>query len=263
MSVNWLDVTPLSFKTLLLLEHLQIGWLPGWPPAKEMAIALQANPVVRWYLVNKNPNVKPWVDQICAENAPAGDAKTIRAAEETIMRSLNDLLTYAVDPNVYAKQEFLTYDDSELLEITDFKDKVVLDIGAGTGRLTFIAAKADAKAVFAVEPVENLRRYILAEAEELGLSNVYVMDGIITRIPFYDDFADVVMGGHVFGDFMEEEYAECARVTKPDGMVIYHPGSSRLESDHHKFLVEHGFAWKTFIEPPDLQVNKYWKTIKK
>ena len=261
MSVNWLDVTPLSFKTLLLLEHVQIGWLPGWPPAKEMAIALHANPVVRWYLVNKNPNVKSWVDQICAENAPAGDAKTIRAAEETIMRSLNDLLTYAVDPNVYAKQEFLTYDDSELLEITDFKDKVVLDIGAGTGRLTFIAAKADAKAVFAVEPVENLRRYILAEAEELGLSNVYVMDGIITRIPFYDDFADVVMGGHVFGDFMEEEYAECARVTKPGGMVIYHPGSTLRQTEAHAFLTGKGFEYQQFLEPPELKVRKYWKTI--
>lgn len=259
MSVNWLDVTPLSFNTLLLLERVQIGWLPGWPPAKEMAIALHANPAVRWYLVHKNPAVKGWVDRICAEHAPAKDAETIRAAEETIMRSMNDLMVYAVDPDVYANQKFLTYSDSELLEITDFKDKTVLDIGAGTGRLTFIAAKAGAKAVFAVEPVENLRVYIRAKAEEMGLSNVYAVDGILTHIPFYEDFAEVVMGGHVFGDFMEEEYAECMRVTKPGGLVIYHPGSTLRQTEAHDFLTGKGFTHKEFLEPPELIVRKYWK----
>ena len=244
MPVNWLDVTPLSFNTLLLLERVQIGWLPGWPPEKEMAIALHANPAVRWYLAHKNPEIQAWLNRICTEYAPNTDAAIVRQAEETIMRSLNDLLTYAVDPDVYAQQEFLTYADSELLEITDFKDKIVLDIGAGTGRLTFIAAKAGAKAVFAVEPVENLRHYIRTEAAQSGLTNVYVTDGIITRIPFFDSFADVVMGGHVFGDFMEAEYAECARVTKPGGLVIFHPGSTLHQTEAHAFLTAKGFTHK-------------------
>ncbi|MEE4193954.1 MAG: class I SAM-dependent methyltransferase [Anaerolineae bacterium] len=263
MSVNWLDVTPLSFNTLLLLERVQIGWLPGWPPEKEMAIALHANPVVRWYLIHKNPDIRDWVRRICDENSPSQDPTATRIAEEAVMRSLNDLLTYAVDPDIYAQQEFLTYADDELLEITDFKHKVVLDIGAGTGRLTFVAAKAGAKAIFAVEPVENLRRYILKEAEKLGLSNVYAVDGIITCIPFYDGFADVVMGGHVFGDFMEEEYVECVRVTKPGGMVIYHPGSTLRQVEAHEFLTRKGFDSKEFLEPPELIVRKYWKTIEK
>ena len=54
MPLNWLDVTPLSFNVLLLLERVQLSWLPGWPPEKEMAIALHANPTVRWFLVNKS-----------------------------------------------------------------------------------------------------------------------------------------------------------------------------------------------------------------
>ena len=267
MTLDWIDVTELSFNVILLLERVQLGWLQGWlqgrADEKALAIALHANPVVRWYMGNKNPAIKDWVDGLCEKYAPIDDAAAIREAEEKIMQQLIDLLTYAVTPELYANQEFLTYDDNELLEITDFAGKVVLDIGAGTGRLTFIAAKADAKAVIAVEPVENLRQYILDEAQKLGLTNVYVTDGIITRIPFYDNFADVVMGGHVFGDYMEEEFAECTRVVKPGGMVIFCPGSAKRECDQHDFLVAHGFAWQEFIEPPDFLVAKYWKTIEK
>jgi hypothetical protein len=42
-----------------------------------------------------------------------------------------------------------------LYEMADFKDKVVLDVGAGSGRLTFAAATL-AKEVYASEPVEAI-----------------------------------------------------------------------------------------------------------
>ena len=32
MPVNWIDVTVLSFNTLLLLERVQLSWFPGWLP---------------------------------------------------------------------------------------------------------------------------------------------------------------------------------------------------------------------------------------
>ena len=74
-------------------------------------------------------------------------------------------------------------------------------IGAGTGRLTFTAAPK-AKTVFAVEPVGNLRRYIREKAKKLDLTNIYAVDGLITEIPYPDDFADVTMGGFVFGEVL-------------------------------------------------------------
>jgi ubiquinone/menaquinone biosynthesis C-methylase UbiE len=91
---------------------------------------------------------------------------------------------------------------------------MVIDIGAGTGRLTLMVAPV-ANAVFAVEPVANLRRYLKMKAMEKGLQNVFPVDGLITEIPFSDQFADVTMGGHVFEDHLKEEYWELVRVTKP------------------------------------------------
>ena len=156
MPLNWIDVHPLSFNVMLLLEKVQLSWFPGWLPEKELSIALHANPAVRWYFENKCPQIADWVTSIC-QNTPANqNTEVIREAEESVMRSCNDLLTYAVDPDAYDCQKFLNYDDRELMEITDFKGKTVLDIGAGTGLLTFIAAETGAKNIYAVEYFRNL-----------------------------------------------------------------------------------------------------------
>lgn len=56
-----------------------------------------------------------------------------------------------------------------------------------------------AAAVFAVEPVNNLRRYIKQKARQGNFRNVFPVDGIITDLPFPDAFVDITMGGHVYG----------------------------------------------------------------
>lgn len=160
MPLNWMDVTDLSFNTLLLIEREQLAWLPGWLPEPELAVALKANPVVEWYLRHKNPELAPWVDKVLLQAAPEATSQEIRKAEETILRSMNDLVVYAVNPQIYADMPFLGWDSTELSGLTDFRGKTVVDIGSGTGRLAFVAAEEGAHAVFAVEPVGNLRVFI-------------------------------------------------------------------------------------------------------
>jgi len=261
MSLDWIDVSDLSFNTLLLLEREQLAWLPGWLPEPELAVALKANSAVEWFLRHKNPALNPWVDKVMAQAEPNTSAEKIREGEETILRTINDLVVYAVDPQVYAEMPFLGWDDAELTGLVDFHDKTVVDVGSGTGRLAFIAAQAGAQAVFAVEPVGNLRVFIKEEARKRKLNNVYTMDGLITELPFPDDFIDIVMGGHVFGDDPEAEYTEMVRVAKPGGMVILCPGNNDRDQGWHQFLVNRGFEWSRFEEPGEGLKRKYWKTV--
>jgi len=47
-----------------------------------------------------------------------------------------------------------TYRDAIEKNFYDFKDKIVMDIGAGTGILSIFAARAGAKHVYAIENAE-------------------------------------------------------------------------------------------------------------
>jgi SAM-dependent methyltransferase len=241
-----------------LLERVQVSWLPGWLPEDQLAIALKANPAVEWYFRHKCPQLNDWLDRVMSTSLGSMEPGSIRKAEMDVLASMTDLLVYAVDPAIYDAQPFLNWDSQELMCLADFSGKTVIDIGAGTGRLALSVANM-AKTVFAVEPVANLRSYLKQKSLDLGLRNVYPVDGLITDIPFPDHFADITMGGHVFGDSPQAEYQELCRVTKPGGMLILCPGNSDKDDDVHDFLVAQGFEWARFEEPQDGWKRKYWK----
>ncbi len=262
MTLNWIDVTNLSFNTILLLERVQLSWFPGWLPEEELAIALRGNPTVEWYLRHKCPELNPWLDKVLASigSLPQPIPEQIRQAEIKILNTINDLVVYAVDPAIYDARPFMGWDSKELSKLTDFSGKIVIDVGSGTGKLAFIAAE-NASVVFAIEPVSNLRRFIKLKAQSQNLTNVFPMDGLITDLPFPSGFADVTMGGHVFGDHPEAEYAEMKRVTRTGGMLILCPGSSLSENKAHDFLISQGFDVSHFEEPTEGMKRKYWKLV--
>ena len=261
MPREWMDTSQLSFNNLLLLEQVQLSWLPGWLPERELRIALKASPVVEWYFRHKCPQVNEWLDQVMSVAGHTPDSpEELRRAEIEVLASMTDLMIYAVDPSRYDAQPFLNWDPNELLSLTDFTGKTVIDVGAGTGKLALLVA-AQAEVVFAVDPVTNLRNYLKQKARARNLNNIYPVDGLITDIPFPPQFADITMGGHVFGDDLEAEYKELRRVTKSDGMIILCPGNNDLDNETHQFLVSHGFEWSRFEEPRDGMKRKYWKVI--
>ena len=87
----------------------------------------------------------------------------------------------------------------------------VLDLGAGTGRLTerLLAVGMD---VVAVEPLADMRRHIPDAAEAL--------DGTAEAIPLPDASVDAVVAGQAFHWFdVPRAMAEIARVLRPRGTV--------------------------------------------
>ena len=91
-------------------------------------------------------------------------------------------------------------------------DSVVLDLAAGTGKLTRSLRAAGPIRLLAVEPSEGMRREFLA-----AVPDVPILDGTAERIPIADGRVDAVVVGQAFHWFGPEAPAEIARVLRPGG----------------------------------------------
>ena len=261
MPLGWKDFSATSFNALLLLERVQIRWLPvGNVPVPALAAALHGNPAVLWFLQHKCPEISPWLAEIMSTHPAPENPAALRTAEVRVLQALEDWLVYVLEPECYDRQPFTRWDSAELLNRADYSGKTVIDIGAGTGRLALTVAPL-ARLVYAVEPVTNLRDFMRTRATALGLTNFYAVDGLITALPFPAAFADITMGGHVFGDELAAEWQELVRVTRPGGIILLCPGNNDKDNPTHQFLMAQGCQWSVFEEPTDGLKRKYWKQL--
>jgi ubiquinone/menaquinone biosynthesis C-methylase UbiE len=177
--------------------------------------------------------------------------------------TIADVLVYNKYPEVYDSLEFHNWDFQEVTSITSLDKRVVIDGGAGTGRVALEAAYS-ARWVFAVEPVARLREFIRNKASKTGVSNVFVIDGFLHAIPLPDEFADVFITSHALGWRLEEELKEFERVVKKGGFVIHCPGTAETadEGEQHSLLISPtwGYEYSRYRES-DGWKRKYWKKL--
>jgi len=113
-----------------------------------------------------------------------------------------------------------TYQSAILQNANEFKGKVVLDVGAGTGILSYFAIQAGARKVYAVE-ASNMAQY----AKELAKSNkscdsVEVIAGKIEEVSLPEDVDIIIsepMGYMLFNERMLETYLHAKKWLKPGG----------------------------------------------
>ncbi|XP_054153891.1 histone-arginine methyltransferase CARMER-like [Oppia nitens] len=123
-------------------------------------------------------------------------------------------------------QDFIrtsTYQRAILANIEDFKDKVVLDVGAGSGILSFFAAQAGARKVYAVEASSMAKHAeTLVYANKLS-DRIQVIAGKIEEITLGEQVDIIIsepMGYMLFNERMLETYLHAKKWLAPNGKMF-------------------------------------------
>lgn len=264
---NWINSKEISFNSFLLMDRFLIKMILADQNTQfctNIGIALTNNPAVVWYFVNRCPECEETINRLLSK-APKGlSSQQIRLAEEYVIDYTDSSIVYVWPEIMNSNCPYIREWDSErLLSMTDFTDKVVLDVGSGTGRLAFAAA-TKAKMVYASEPVDRLREFIRDKIKKKNISNIVVVDGTVETIPYPDNTFDIVMSAHVVGDNYEQEIAELTRVTKPNGYIIDCMGEDdRKRSNPDQEMLTAGFQYSYYRSKTGGDVYRYIKQVLK
>jgi len=254
----------LNAEDLLHLESFQIQYLPDRAPQKEFSTLLREYPIIKRFLISKHPPIEPFINTIFEENEEINDKDLINDHFDKLLWEVADLIIYNKHPEVYDNKIDFTWDISEIISIQLLQEKVVADVGAGSGMLAFLLAK-HAKTVYAIEPITSFRNFIREKADKEKFSNIYVMDGFLDSIPIPDNSIDLLFTSNAIGWNLEKELQEIERVVKPNGQAIHlmRAGDNETENPFHKRLISSDWNYncREYQGTGRLKV-KYSKTIK-
>ena len=254
----------LNVEDLLLLETFQIKHLPDRVPGKEFATLLHANPVILRFLVSKYPPIDNFINSILKKNKPIHNKSTIEKYCQELLWEIADLTIYNKYPDVFDAKVKFAWDINEIIPPKTLEGKVIIDAGAGTGKLTFMVAKY-ARTIYAVEPASSFRSFIREKVKQEKVKNLYTIDGFLDAIPLPDNSADVLMTSNAIGWNLEDELTEIERVLKPDAIAIHLLGNPNPKTENlfHDRLISTDWKYKCYQYQVTNGIKiKYIKTIK-
>ena len=251
----------LKVEDLYLLEPFQIDTLKSMAPEQEFAAVLFAYPNIKKFLINKHPPIADYIKGVQDKHGPAVNKKELTDFRDRFLWEIAILLIYDKYPEIYDKRVILGWDLKDITSVVSLKDKIVIDVGAGTGRVAFKVVK-DAGIVFAVEPCANLRQFIRKKAIKNNISNLFVIDGFLHEIPLPQGYADVLITSNAIGWKLEDELKEIERIVKPGGYVIHLGCSPDLDDPFKQHLTkpEWHYNYSEYKKNKDI-IRKYWKQI--
>jgi SAM-dependent methyltransferase len=212
-------------------------------------------------LVNRCPAVQESLAELTARQ-PRVSVDDVAACEQAVVWEVADWIVYQRAPGYYDTHAGIDWTIAAVTQVTALTDKVVIDAGAGTGRVAFDAAP-QARHVFAVEPVATLRQFLRDKAERRHVTNLFVLDGFLHAVPLPAASADVLLTCQAIGWALPEEMAEIERVVTPGGVAMHLFGApDAARSDHPLFhaLQEYGYHPRTY-QDGRVTVLGYHKTI--
>jgi len=251
----------LKVEDLYLLEPFQIGTLQSRLPEQEFAAVLFAYPHIKDFLMNKHPPVAEYIQKVQDKYGPAANRKDIAESSDRLIWEIAEMIIYNKYPEIYDTRAIPGWDFKDITSVVSLKDKIVIDAGAGTGRVAFKAVK-DAGIVFAVEPCASLRQFIRKKAQKNNISNLFVIDGFLHAIPLPKGYVDVLITSNAIGWKLDDELKEIERVVKLGGYAI-HLGSSPDTDDplsKHLTKPQWQYNYSKYKNNEDT-IRKYWKQI--
>lgn len=249
MSYNWINADKYTMNCFLLFARWVLRYIfadcnyYNGNYTTDMAKALYRYPHVSEFCRAKAPECGNFLDRVCAIPYDNWTDKEMHKAETAILQTHETFVVYAF-PEIMNQVNYIrNWNPQYLYELADLENKIVLDIGSGTGRLAFAAAKR-AKRVYASEPCDMLREYIRDKIKSESITNMKVLDGEVLFLPYEDDTFDVVLSGHVVGDFYDREIAEMTRITKNGGWLVICNGDDEFKREAPNIeLTSRGFEW--------------------
>lgn len=210
----------LDVEDLFLLESFQIKCLPDRLPKEEFAVLLRENQAIQRYFIAMYPPINSFINDLLKENGSNKNNKSVEENYQNLLWEIADLVVYNKHPQLIDTHVGITWKLNEITTPKSLDGKVVIDAGAGTGRLAFMAAQF-AKTVFAIEPAVSFRQLIKERVNRENVKNLFVVDGFLDSIPFPDNFVDFLMTSNAIGWNIESELKEIERILKPNGKAIH------------------------------------------
>lgn len=164
------------------------------------------------------------------------------AAQRAVLERLFWDLTYWGTPLEYERLTAGEQVHLGALAFAQVEDKVVLDAGAGTGRVTLPLARR-ARHVYAMDPAPPLLHLLDAKLAHADLRNVELVRGTFAHVPLPDDSVDGVVSCSAFGP-PEVRGGGCGldelqRVTRSGGRIVV------MWPEDPEWFARHGFRHTT------------------
>ena len=186
----------------------------------DLFIGLLKVPDVVAYFCDVYPQRAKWLKSGIERVKPKEPGQIRKAEMKVLLASCPWNLGMAKSPETWDALPWSYWDPSVIYNRMELKDKVILDIGAGTGQVTIRCAPF-AKLIYALEPVGKLRLYIEQKMNAAGFLNVRTLEGILEAVPLGDATVDIaILSSGSFGWNSEKELDELERVTKSGGTIL-------------------------------------------